>query len=125
MQPLIIEGQEDTPKVIFDKDNNIFEISGKSLPENVTDFYQPLYDWLEQYVAAPNDQTIISLKIDYFNSASHKAINYILEILATILQESKKVLVKWHYFSDDEDMLESGHDFAELTGLEFEYIHYA
>jgi hypothetical protein len=125
MQPLIIEGQDDTPKVTFDKDNNIFELSGKSLPENVTDFYQPLYDWLEQYAASPNEQTIISLKIDYFNSASHKAINYILEILATIHQKSKKVLVKWHYFSDDEDMLESGHDFAELTGLEFEYIRYA
>jgi hypothetical protein len=125
MQPLIIEGKDDTPKVIFDKDSNTFELSGKSLPENVTDFYQPLYDWLEQYAAAPNEETIISLKIDYFNSASHKAINYILEILATIHQKSKKVLVKWYFYSDDEDMLESGHDFAELTGLEFDYISYA
>lgn len=124
MQSLIIEGQDDTPKVVFDKENSIFELSGKSLPENVTDFYQPVWNWLEQYATLPNDETIFTLKIDYFNSASHKAINYLLEILATIHQKGKKVLVKWYFLREDEDMLESGQDFADLTGLQFEYISY-
>jgi hypothetical protein len=122
MQPLVFEAQDDTPKVILDKDKNIFELSGKSLPEDVIKFYQPVYDWLKQYITEPNDETIIKLKIDYFNSASHKAINYMLEILADIEKTGKKVSVKWHYLTEDEDMLETGHDFAELTGLKFEYI---
>jgi hypothetical protein len=125
MQPLIREGQDDTPKIVLDKENKVFELSGKSLPENVSDFYQPVYDWLEQYATQPNEETIVILKIDYFNSASHKAIHYMLEILAKILSTGKKVLIKWHYLSDDEDMLESGHDFADLTGIPFEYIRYA
>jgi hypothetical protein len=124
MHALVFEAQDDTPKVILDKEKNIFELSGKSLPEDVIKFYQPIYDWLKQYVETPNNETIIKLKIDYFNSASHKAINYMLEILAEIEKTGKKVFVKWHYLTEDEDMLETGHDFAELTGLNFEYIGY-
>lgn len=122
LDALYREPKEDTPKVIFDKQKGIFELTGKSLPENVVDFYQPLYDWLEQYIKEPNEETIIKLQIDYFNSASHKAINQLLEILALI--QVKKVLVRWHYLQEDEDMLESGHDFCDLTGLKFEYISF-
>ncbi|MBN2486471.1 MAG: DUF1987 domain-containing protein [Bacteroidales bacterium] len=124
MQALIIEAQDDTPRVILDKENNMFELSGKSLPEDVLKFYQPVYEWLNQYILSPNDETIFKLKIDYFNSASHKAINYMLEILAEIQQKGKKVEVKWHYLTEDEDMLETGHDFEELTGLKFDFIGY-
>jgi hypothetical protein len=124
MQALIYEGQEDTPKVVLDKEKNIFELSGKSLPEDVIKFYDPIYQWLKEYVVSPNDETIMKLKIDYFNSASHKAINYMLEILSDIEKTGKKVSVKWHYLTEDEDMLETGHDFAELTGLHFDYIGY-
>jgi hypothetical protein len=87
-------------------------------------FYQPIYDWLKEYVVNPNEETVIKLKIDYFNSASHKAINYMLEILSEIKQKEKKVIVKWHYLTEDEDMLETGHDFEDLTGLKFDYIGY-
>lgn len=124
MQALVFNAQDDTPHVILDKENNIFELSGKSLPEDVVKFYQPIYNWLKQYVNNPNDETIVKLKIDYFNSASHKAINYMLEILSDIDKTGKKVSVKWHYLTEDEDMLETGHDFEELTGLHFEYIGY-
>lgn len=124
MQALIIEGQDDTPQVILDKEKNIFELSGKSLPEDVMKFYQPIYDWLKEYVANPNEETVIKLKIDYFNSASHKAINYMLEILSEIKKKEKKIIVKWHYLTEDEDMLETGHDFEDLTGLKFDYIGY-
>ena len=34
MEILNLEGAEDTPKIILDKKNGIFEISGRSLPED-------------------------------------------------------------------------------------------
>ena len=40
MIPLIIEETKSTPKIILDKDKGIFEIKGRSLPENVMFFYQ-------------------------------------------------------------------------------------
>ncbi len=122
MQALTIEEKDDTPMVILDKNNQVFEISGKSLPEDVLEFYQPIYDWLESYVGEPNDETVFKMNIKYFNSASHKAINDIMDILAEVNELGKKVLVQWHFLRDDDDMHEAGLDYAELTGLAFEYI---
>ena len=52
MEALILEEADDSPKVILDPDNNAFEISGKSLPEHVIGFYQPILDWLDLYAEA-------------------------------------------------------------------------
>ena len=124
MTALIIEGREDTPAVIFDSENGKFEISGRSLPENILSFYEPLYDWIQEYVSNPKDETIVDLKIDYFNSASHKAINDILDIFSELMNIGKVITINWHYLEDDEDMRESGEDFADLTGLSFVYKSY-
>lgn len=124
MQVLSIDAKEDTPMVMLDSENQVFEIIGKSLPEDVLEFYQPVFDWLEEYVKAPNDSTVFKMKIEYFNSASHKVINDILEILAEIKTAGNSIKIHWHYLEDDEDMLEAGQDFADLTGLDFEYVSY-
>lgn len=124
MKSLTLEAKDDTPGVILDKENQTFEIIGKSLPEDVMDFYQPIYEWLEEYVKNPNPETIFTMKIDYFNSASHKAINNLLDILAEIKDSGNSVLIKWHFLREDEDMLESGNDYADLTGLDFDYVGY-
>ena len=42
MDTLNIKGTAETPNVIFDPANNLFEISGKSLPEDGKEFYNPL-----------------------------------------------------------------------------------
>ena len=49
METLRIEQTDDSPLVILDQEDNQFEISGKSLPEDVVDFYQPVLDWLNCY----------------------------------------------------------------------------
>ncbi len=46
----MLEGTGDTPKVIFDKGNDHFEISGCSLPEDTNAFFEPIIDWLEEYL---------------------------------------------------------------------------
>ena len=42
METLKIAATEDTPNVVFDYENGEFIISGRSLPEDVTTFYQPV-----------------------------------------------------------------------------------
>ena len=48
MEVINIEATDETPKVILDADQGIFEFSGKSLPEDVTVFYDPIIEWLEE-----------------------------------------------------------------------------
>ncbi|HAI74870.1 MAG TPA: nuclear pore complex subunit, partial [Microscillaceae bacterium] len=83
MDVINLEGTEDTPKIILDRNNGIFEISGRSLPEDSAEFYQPILDWLQEYAKGPNPDTTFIFKLEYFNTASSKLI---LDILSKLEQ---------------------------------------
>ncbi|MBN1112668.1 MAG: DUF1987 domain-containing protein [Bacteroidales bacterium] len=124
MEVIKILGTDDTPNVIFDLENDVFEISGRSLPEDVTAFYEPLINWLDEYAEDPKDSTVFSFKLVYFNTASSKLILDILMKLEEIHEDGKEVLVKWYYPDDDEDMEEAGEEYADIVSVPFEQISY-
>ncbi len=124
MEPIIIKETEDTPKIIFDPDNNKFEISGRSMPEDVANFYSPLLNWLDEYAESPNEKSVISFKLEYFNTASSKALLDILMKLEEIYENGNDVLIKWFYPDDDEDMQEAGEEYSEIVDIPFEKISY-
>jgi len=122
MEVINIKGTEDTPSVILDKDNGRFEISGRSLPEDVNMFFEPIMDWIDEYAEDPLDTTVFDFKLEYFNTASSKVILDIFLKLEEIVESDKEVLVKWHYHEDEEDMLEAGEEYADIVEIPFEYI---
>ncbi len=124
MEIIKIKGTEDTPSVILDKDQNIFEISGRSLPEDVSMFYEPILSWIDDYAEAPNAETVFNFKLEYFNTASSKVILDILLKFEDIHEKGNKVVVKWHYREDEEDMLEAGEEYADIVEIPFEYVIY-
>jgi hypothetical protein len=124
MEVLDIRGTTDTPKVLFDSENNIFEISGRSLPEDVITFYQPVIDWLDDYKQIPNKNTEFVFKYIYFNTATSKLIQDILLRLEQIHETGNEVKVIWYYEEDDEDMYDLGLEFKENVDIPFEIIEY-
>ena len=124
MKALYIDGTDDTPEVILDKEQCKFELSGKSLPEDVISFYEQVNLWLEEYVKSPNDTTKVKVNIIYFNSASQRALNDLLLLFKSAESKGSEVKVEWHYDEDDDEMREAGEEFAEITGLSFSYLSY-
>ncbi|MGB9746770.1 MAG: DUF1987 domain-containing protein [Bacteroidales bacterium] len=122
MEPLIITGTDEIPTVILDKEKNLFEISGQSIPEEAISFYSPVIDWFEEYSQNPNSKTILNLQLEYCNSSSSKAIVDILEILEEMNQKGNQVEVVWHYMEDDDDMLDMGKEFQEIINVPFTFI---
>ncbi|MGE0771431.1 MAG: DUF1987 domain-containing protein [Cyclobacteriaceae bacterium] len=120
MEILNLEGTEDTPKIILDKKNGIFEISGRSLPEDSAEFYKPVLDWIGQYAGDPNGNTEFVFKLEYFNTASSKLI---LDVLSA-LEDIKGMKILWYFHEDDEDMEEAGEEFSELVEIPFEFKTY-
>ncbi len=118
MKILSLEGTEDTPGIHLDKAAGKLEISGRSLPEDATEFYKPVLDWLEEYARDPNTSTTFVFKLEYFNTASSKLI---LDVLYA-LEDINNVKVQWHFLEDDEDMEEAGQEFSELVEIPFEFI---
>ena len=114
MEIISLEGTEDTPKILLDKSNGIYEISGRSLPEDSAEFYQPVLDWLSEYKNDPDPETIFVFKLEYFNTASSKLI---LDILSA-LEDIENTKIHWYFYEDDEDMEEAGEEFSELIDLD-------
>ena len=120
MEIISLEGTEDTPKILLNKENGIFEISGRSLPEDSAEYYQPILDWIEEYADSPNEKTEFVFKLEYFNTASSKLI---LDVLSS-LEDIPGMSIMWYFHEDDEDMEEAGEEFSELVELPFEFKTY-
>jgi len=124
MEVIKIKGTDDTPSVILDKENEIFEISGRSLPEDVTSFYEPILNWLDEYAENANAKTVFSFKLVYFNTASSKLLLDILMKLEEMYENGNDILIKWYYPEDDEDMEEAGEEYADIVDIPFEQVSY-
>jgi len=125
MEVIKIIGTDDTPSVTLDPDNDIFEISGRSLPEDVAAFYEPILDWLDRYAEEATGKTIFNFKLVYFNTASSKLILDILLKLEEMYESGKDIMIKWHYPDDDEDMEEAGEEYADIVEVPFEQVSYS
>lgn len=124
MESLIIQKTEDTPQIEFDINNGVFCISGRSLPENAIEFYKPVFSWVEEALQGVNEQeVIIEIKLEYFNTASSKQIAKLFLLLENYI-ESNDISVKWYYEKEDNDMLISGSQYAKFLNLKFEFIEY-
>ena len=120
MKVLNIEGTEDTPSITLNKDSGVFEISGRSLPEDSPEFYRPVLEWIEDYKKDPNSETNFAFKLEYANTASSKLIQVVLKAL----EDLKGVTAIWYYEKDDEDMEEMGNEFSGLADIRFELRTY-
>jgi hypothetical protein len=121
MEALIITSTDSTPGVIFDKEKGIFEMSGNSLPEDVTKFYQPIFDWLKKYIENPNLNTNFVFKLTYFNSASSKTIFSLISVIETLLNKGYQASIDWCYMEIDEDTLDAGKEYASMVKVPFNF----
>ena len=106
-----------TPKIILDKEKEQFLISGRSLPEDVREFYYPVFDWFHAYFKDPNKSTNLIFEISYYNTASSKIFLDLLFILKDYLDMGNMVRVTWRYEKEDEEVLEAGEDLMRVSKM--------
>ncbi len=116
--------KQEFPTVSFDKEQGIFEISGNSHPENPGLFYQPIIDEISEYILNPQNTTTVNIKLSYFNTASSRQIMIMLLEFKKIQIKNKELIVNWFYSAKDEDMLEFGEDFSDVSAIKFNYREY-
>lgn len=125
MESFQIEGENYIPTVNFDPDSGILEISGESYHEYTIEFYQPIFKWLQDYLAENGKEVTFNFKMTYFNTSSSRRFLEIFDMLEEYKNEKNgNVTVNWYYQKDDVDMLESGEEYAEDVELTFELLPY-
>ena len=106
------------PGIILDRDSEKFEISGKTCPEDAVEFYEPVFDWLEEYSENPLKNTIFDFRLTYYNTVSSKILMMVMMRLEEISESGNNVKIRWFYPEDDEDMEEAGEDYEGVTAAE-------
>ncbi|MBA7538755.1 hypothetical protein ES705_31032 [subsurface metagenome] len=121
MENLYIEGSDSLPTVQFNTDG-LLKISGRALPENAFEFFNPLITWAKEF--SKNELTI-EINLEYFNTAVSKQLHDLLKAVESN-QKYKKINVKWFYEDGDDEILESGEIYEELLPrMNFSYHRYA
>ncbi len=119
-----IKGTLETPQILLNKNDGTMKFAGRSLPENPKLFYAPFKNWLAVYVENPKPYTHVTFMFDYINTTSSKMVMELIDIFKKVEERNGRLIIDWYYQQDDEDMLESGEDFEQVTGSEFNYHSY-
>lgn len=100
LKSIFIEGTRNAPKVEFNHLTGELILQGRSLPENAVEVYEPLLDWISEYVKVPQSTTNLYMKLEYFNSSSLLCIVNIIKLLSKIDREDSAIYI--HLYTDSD-----------------------
>jgi hypothetical protein len=122
MEKYIAQQSDITPEMQMDPVSGYMQITGTSIPENSEEVYRPVLDWIRKYEEAPARQTLLDIRLDYFNTSSSKFLLEIIRVLKRIQDNQHEVKLRWFYYEDDPDMLEAGQDFMDIADIHLEMV---
>ena len=125
MENFHIEGSTYIPRVDFNFQSGVLEIEGESYHEYTMEFFQPIFNWLEEYLAESGRKVTLNFRMSYFNTSSSRRFLEILTMLEDYQNDKDgDVTVNWYYEENDVDMLESGEEYSDDVDLNFNLIPY-
>lgn len=118
MNSLVIQKTDSTPEISFLHKGEL-KIIGRSLPEDVHKFYDPLIDWVKKLDA---ENVKVDLKLEYLNTSSTKKVLNLL-IALDDNKSINEITVNWYYEFDDLEMEDLGGIYEdELKRIKFHFI---
>lgn len=129
MNKFIRYATETTPDIYFSPEENRFEITGKSAPEDVRGLYYPVVEWMNSFTAWVREENqftearplVFKVDLEYFNSSSAKFLFDIFNKLRDLNKGGLPVIIEWYFEAGDSDLREAGEDLSFLCEMEFSY----
>ncbi len=112
---------DNTPEFHFNP-RGVIDIRGRGLFGNNKEFSARIMNWIDEYLINPAEITNVSLEFEYLDSFSTTILVSILRKLSQVGQQSKKLIIKWYYEEDDEDILERGEYISETFNIPIVFI---
>ena len=121
MEEVRIQPTKNSPEIEMNPDG-LIKISGRSIHENAAEFYEPVEEWISEYVESPADITRVEVSLEYFNSASARMLITLFQKITLVALKNKKHIFNWYYEDGDEDILERGEYFASILDVTINFI---
>lgn len=127
MEDIHIQGYKGVyiiPSVDFIAQTGLCEVSGESFLEETSKFYNPLMDWIKDYIYQKKKPITFNFKLSYFNTSTSKWILNILNVLKKYEENGGDVVVNWYIHEDDTDMRDDIEDYIIDTGIKINLLSY-
>ena len=110
---IFIEKTARTPQVDFNQLTGDLILFGKSIPENAAKVYEPLLEWINDYIKSPRQTTNLRLNLEYFNTSSSIWLAKMVNALSKISEDDYVLFI--HLYLDIEDL--ESMDLEELKNI--------
>ncbi|HHU98290.1 MAG TPA: SiaC family regulatory phosphoprotein [Bacteroidales bacterium] len=110
---LIIEKTPKTPQIELKYNSGELSLTGRSLPENASRIYEPVLNWVNNYVIQPQPVTNLRLNVEYFNTSSLLWISKIVRTLTRINNPDYRFIVHIYIPLEEYDDMQLSSDVRE------------
>lgn len=101
LKHILIDGTARAPQIDFNPMSGELILSGRSIPENAAKVYEPLIEWVSEYIKNPRPTTNFRINLEYYNTSSYIWFAKIIKNLARM--EGEDYILFIHKYFDIED----------------------
>lgn len=120
-QDLIVEPTSNTPFVKYSRSENVFMIKGNSMGMDIDHFYYSLIERAKGHVKVG-----LPLDVIFFYNILNPTTAKVLFDFFKFVRDKKRagaiIDVTWCAEGNNEDMIQTGKDFAEIYDLNFKFV---
>jgi hypothetical protein len=113
-QNLIVEQTIKTPQIDLNQLTGDLLFSGRSIPENAAKVFEPVLNWVQDYIQKARPVTNLRLNLEYFNTASVLWLSKIFKVLTQINEPDYILIVHLYVPVDEYDEM---HDFDDIKDI--------
>ncbi len=123
MRTFRINGTNLTPKINFNGTSGEMAITGNSIFFEKDYFWDRLFVWYMGYLRNPNEKTVLTIDLAYFNTQTSSRIMCLLKMSRFLQKKGLSFEVNWTCYDRDEDQLELIQLFESATKIKISVHH--
>jgi hypothetical protein len=113
---IIQTGSKNIPRITYDTEEDVLNVTGRSISERPEVVYKPLEEWIKMHLSKFNKLRMV-IFLEYINSGSSKALRDVLRMVSSYQAPHYKIRITWLYEEDDEAMRELGEHYRDAAGV--------
>lgn len=108
------EATYDLPKIELNDTTGICSFEGKSIPKDAFVVYNPVVNWINNYIESPQQKTILNFRFNYFNTGTSKFIFDIMQRMLALKEKNLELEINWFCPNNDDDFRVLGKKYMNL-----------
>jgi len=113
LEELFIERTQKTPEIDLSTVTGNLIFDGKSIPENAAKVYEPVMNWMTEYVKNPRPITNLRLNLEYYNTTSSIWLTKIIKALLLIKEPDFTLIIHLYLPVEDYDEINEFEDIKD------------